>query len=322
MISGMPDLLTRHGPKLAVGGLVALNLVLIGALVLRDPVRTAVSAAPVPASSSSLTPSLLTTTPSSTPDQTPSTSSSTTPSPSPSPFADRPSDGAGEPDRLLAVNSGRVAWRANSTDCGGSAVVDVTTNGGSSWSRTKPGLTAIVRLKAYGDGSVFAIGADDQCRPTYAWITGPEQQWQRDPGRVENTWYRSPDDPDEVHAPGGSNSRPCGDDLLDLAGLGTFEAAVLCTDGRVRTEAEGRSWKTVQNDSKSLSLNADDNEFVSAGTRSDCSGIVFKRFDRTGAGLDDKGICRSQVRTSRGTTAVSVRAQRVWLWAGDQILTY
>ena len=55
MIGSMSDLLVRHGPKLAVGGLVLLNLVLIGALVLRDPVRTAVPAEPVPASSPTLT---------------------------------------------------------------------------------------------------------------------------------------------------------------------------------------------------------------------------------------------------------------------------
>ena len=55
MIGCMSDLLARHGPKLAVGGLVALNLVLLGALALRDPVRTAVPAEPVPASSPSVT---------------------------------------------------------------------------------------------------------------------------------------------------------------------------------------------------------------------------------------------------------------------------
>lgn len=158
MISGMSDLLARHGPKLAVGGLVALNLVLIGALVLRDPVRTAVIAAPVPASSSSsAAPNSATTSPSSNaPDPTPSSSASATATPSvaPSPSQGRPDADAG--------------WRATSTGCDGSAEVEVTTDGGRSWSKTKPGLTAIVRLKAYGDSSVFAVGADDQCRPTYA----------------------------------------------------------------------------------------------------------------------------------------------------------
>ena len=143
-------------------------------------------------------------------------------------------------------------------------MVEVTTNGGRSWSKTKPGLTAIVRLKAYGDSAVFAVGADSKCRPTYAWINGPQQEWQRDRTRIENVWYRSPDDPDEVHAPSGRMSRPCGDDLVDLAGLGTFQAAVLCADGRIRTDAEGRSWQTVQKRSRVVSINADDEGFVAA----------------------------------------------------------
>ncbi len=325
MISGMSDLLARHGPKLAVGGLVALNLVLIGALVLRDPVSTAVPAAPVPASSTSLAPSSATTSPSrNTPDPTPSSSESPTATPSvaPSPSTGRPNGDADQQPRLLAANSGRVAWRATSTGCDGSAMVEVTTDGGRSWSKTKPGLTAIVRLKAYGDSSVFAVGADDRCRPTYAWITGPKQRWQRDRSRVENIWYRNPDDLAEVHTPGGGTSRPCGDGLLDLAGLGTFQAAVRCDDGRIRTDAEGRSWRTVQEESKAVSLNADDNSFVSAGTRAGCSGVVVRRFDSGGSGLGGNGDCRAQVNAKTDATVVAIRSERVWLWSGDQVSTY
>lgn len=324
MITGMSDLFARHGPKLAVGGLVALNLVLIGALVLRDPVRTAFPADPVPASSTSPAtspaPSPATTSPSpSTSEPTPSSSSSsmTTPTPSESPPKGPSDEDDGQP-RLLAANSGRVAWRATSTGCNGSAVVEVTADGGRSWSKTKPGLTAIVRLKAYGESSVFAVGADDQCRPTYAWITGPKQQWQRDRSRVENTWYRTPNDPDEVHAPGGGTSRPCGDGLLDLAGLGTFEAAVRCDDGRIRTEAEGRSWRTVQEESELLSLNADDSSFVSAGTRKGCSGVVVRRFGSGGGGLGNSD-CRENLDGSRQETVVAQSDGNVWVWSGNQV---
>ena len=293
MIGCMSDLLARHGSKLAVGGLVALNLVLFGALALRDPVRTAIPAEPVPASSPSVSPPSATPSGNSTTEPTPSAASSVTPEPNPSSTTPTPSSSpspskersTGRSDgrpRLLAANSGRVAWRATSTGCRGSAVVEVTTNGGRSWSKTKPGLTAIVRLKAYGDTAVFAVGADDQCRPTYAWITGPGQEWQRDRSQVENVWYRSPDDLDEVHAPSGRKSKPCGDSLVSLAGLGTFQAAVRCADGRIRTDAAGRSWKTVQTQSEVLSLNADDDRFVAVGTRRDCPGVVVRRFDSSG----------------------------------------
>jgi hypothetical protein len=223
----------------------------------------------------------------------------------------------------LAANSGRVAWRAASTGCNGSAVVELSTNGGRSWSKTKPGLTAIVRLKAYGDTAVFAIGADDRCRPTYAWIAGPGQEWQHDQSRVGSVWYRSPDDLDEVHAPSGRMSRPCGNSLVSLAGLGTFQAAVRCADGRIRTEAAGRSWETVQKRSAVLSLNADDDRFVAVGTRGDCDGVVVRRFESSGSGLRAKGSCRSKVKAGEdGATAVSTHYRRVWLWSGDRVFSY
>jgi hypothetical protein len=114
-------------------------------------------------------------------------------------------------------------------------------------------------------------------------------------------------------------SRPCGDDLVDLAGLGTLQAAVLCADGRIRTDAAGRSWQTVQKRSRVLSINADDERFVAASSRSDCSGVVVKRFDSSGSGLDGRGNCRSTVKAGAGATVVSAHYQQVWLWSGDQV---
>ena len=317
----MSALLVRHGPKLAVGGLVLLNLVLIGALVLRGPVRTAVPADPVPSSSIS-TPSSTPSSAASSPTPSASPSTSSTPSTSPSASSDKPKKKkAAEPARLLAANSAQVAWRAKSTDCKGDAKVEVTTNGGKSWSRTDPGLTAIVRLKAYGDGSVFAIGADNKCRPTYAWITGPTEIWQQDRSRVDTIWFQTPDDLDEVHAPGGRTTKPCGDDLVDFAGFGTLEAAARCADDRIRTTTNGRLWNTVQKNSEVISLNADDNGFVAAGTSEGCKGVVVRRFESAGQGLRARGTCRPKVKAD-GSTVVSIRSQDTWLWFDDSVETY
>ena len=332
MIGNMSDLPMRHGPKLAVGGLVLVNLVLIGALMLKDPVPSAVPAESVPASSLSVT-ARSTPTPTGTATETttsaatsvapgPTSSDTPTSSPNPSPPKSQPTRKADSRPRLLAANSGRVAWRAKSTGCRGTAVVEVTTNGGRSWSKTRPGLTAIVRLKAYGDISVFAIGADDQCRPTYAWIRGPGQTWQRDRSEVENIWFRSPDNLDKVHAPSGRMSKPCGNGLVSLAGLGTFQAAALCADGRIRTDARGRSWKTIQTRSEARSLNADDDWFVAVGRRRDCRSMVVWRFDTSGYGLSGRGSCRTDIKVLKGPTAVSARYRLVWMWSGDQVVNY
>lgn len=331
MLTAMSAFMSKYGPRVAVGGLVAVNVVLIGALVLRDPVRTATVATPVPASASTMSPGDTTPTPGRTPSQSRSASPSdgtspatTSPSPTPSPSASSPpSSTSGDRPRLLAASSGRVAWRAESADCDGSAVVQVTTDAGRSWSDTDPGLSAIVRLSTYGDEAAFAVGADSNCRTTYAWISGPKDKWQRDRSRVQDMWFRTPKDPDRVHAPGGDESRPCGDRLVDLAGMGTFQAAALCADGRVRTAAEGRPWRTVQERSGALSLNADDTGFFAAISRNGCSGLLIQRFDTDGVGLDGgtRGTCQSEAKPVPGETVVAQRFDRLWFWSGDRVTT-
>lgn len=222
---------------------------------------------------------------------------------------------------MLAASSAQVAWRAERTDCGSSSPVEVTTNGGKSWSRTRPGIGSIVRLKTYDDQSVFAIGADSRCRPTFAWTTGPGEPWQRDRSRAADIWYRTPKNVDVVHAPSGLLSRPCGDGLVSLAGLGTYDAAVLCADGRIRTDAEGRSWRTVATGTRIVSLNADDIEFVAAVRRQSCAGVVVQRFD-----VDDRdvgsgrGRCLSKAPEPTDRTAVAIRGDVGWVWVGQRFV--
>ncbi|WP_375423628.1 hypothetical protein [uncultured Friedmanniella sp.] len=334
----MPDLLRRSGPKLAVGGLVVLNVVLIGALALRapEPVTSAVPAAgptisDTPRATSSPSPSGSPTR-SASPSAPPSTSASPSPSASPKPSAsssasaDPPTDsspqpGSGRP-RVLAASSGRIAWRAEPSRCGSSATVEVTTDGGRHWTARDPGIGSVVRLKTYGDDAVFAIGADSRCRPTYAWTTGPREPWQHDRSLVRDIWFRRPGALDTVHAPSGKQSRPCGGDLVSLAGLGTYQAAVLCGDGRIRTDDVGRSWRTVATRTGALSLNADDLGFVAAVVRPGCSGTVIARFDQAGTGLGrSAGRCR-KASASSGSTAVAIRDGATWLWAADRVHHY
>jgi hypothetical protein len=215
-----------------------------------------------------------------------------------------------------------VAWRAETTGCGGAAVVEVSTDGGRSWSRTRPGLSAIVRLKAYGENAVFAVGADARCRPTYAWISGPGEQWRSERARVSDVWFRTPGDLDLVHAPGGQTSRPCGSALVDLAGLGTYQAAALCADGRIRTEAEGRSWRTVRSRSGAVSLNADDSRFVAGVVSPGCPGLAVQRFDSSGEGLDRPGRCRPSAGGADQPTAVTHRADLTWVWSGERVSVF
>lgn len=333
----MPVLSSSVRPKLAVGGLILLNVFLIGALVVRNS-SLETSAVPAPTSNVLATPfggPEMTPSPSEGSTPSPSDSPSPSPSPSDSPLpSDSPSTDGGStaaptgPQQLdsrpalLAVSSERLAWRAQQGRCGTDASVEVSDDGGKSWRSTDPGIGSIVRLKTYGPTSVFAVGADDDCRPTYAWISGPGDSWRRDADRTRNLWYRTPDDLDLVHAPGGSTSRPCGKKLAGLAGLGTFRAAALCTDGRLRTDDEGRGWRTVQTELTALAVNADDDQFVVALQREGCDGVVIRTFDASGSGLDGSaGRCRRPA-PSDGEISVAHREDTVWLWADEKVSVY
>ena len=325
------------GPKLAVGGLLLLNVFLIGALVVRNS-SLETSAVPAPLSSAVSTPpgeAEMTPSPSGSPTASPSGSPSPTseasssPSGSASPSPEGEGSGASSDAEeldarpaLLAANSDRVAWRAQQGRCGTETSVDVSEDGGRSWRSTDPGIGSIVRLKTYGSSSVFAVGADDECRPTYAWIDEPGGTWSRDAERTDNLWYRTPGDLDLVHAPGDGTSRPCGKSLVGLAGLGTFQAAALCADGRVRTVDQGRRWRTANTGLTALSVNADDDRFVVALQRKGCRGVVVRTFDADGSGLDGSaGRCRKPAPDDR-EIAVAHQGDAVWLWADEKVSVY
>lgn len=307
---GMPKNRPGNWPLLAIGGLVVLNAVLLVALFARQP-TTAVPAAAPPRASPSVTAE-----PTASPSARPSPAPSPTPSSKPSP---KPKEQIPEAPRLLAVASDRVAWRAARGGCDDEAEVEVTTNGGRTWRPTDAGVTAPIRLKAYDQASVFLIGAGGRCRPTFVRQASPGADWQRDAGRVDDIWFRLPEDPDRVHAPGGRRSVPCSTGLVDLAGLGGERAAALCRDGRLRTTDDGDRWTTVLKKSGGRALNADDTEFVIAREVSSCSGLAVQRFDVEGRGLKDASPrCRREASPDQ-PVAVAIGPSTTWLWSGDEV---
>lgn len=295
---------------MAIGGLVVLNVVLLVALFTRQPTVAVPAAAPPQASPSVAA--------------EPSGSRSAHSSPTPSATSNPEPEAEPDPEvpvasRLLAVASERVAWRASFGGCDDEADVEVTTNGGRTWRPTDAGVSAVARLKSYGESSLFLIGADGRCRPSYAWQTRPDAEWQRDAGQADDIWYRLPDDPDRVHAPGGRRSVPCSAGLADLAGLGTERAAALCRDGRLRSTDDGGRWTTVLKDSGGLALNADDADFVIVREVPSCSGLAVQRFDVEGGGLDDASPrCRRGL-TSDDSVAVAIGPSTTWVWSGDEV---
>lgn len=324
----MPGSLKGNWSKAAIGGLVLLNLVLIVLLVLRDPPGgvTAVpaisdgstSAQPTPSNSEPTASSIV---PSPTPSARESPSATpNTPTPAPEPTA---SSAAPERAvRVLAVSSAEVAWRAVVGGCPTDPDLEVSRDGGHTWRQAHPELRSVSRLRAYGDSAVFAIGGGKGCRPRFVAAGGPGESWLADESQLEETWYRDPKQIEQVHAPGGRMSSPCGKRLFDFAGLGDHGAAALCIDGTVRaTPNDGRSWRDLAGGSTGLALGADERSYALAMRHDRCDGIAVVLLDPDTRAVDrDAMRCAPFKLDADGELAIGVRGDVVWLWLGSEVM--
>lgn len=303
----MRRLAGKHGVTIAIIALLVLNVVLIAPLLLgRNAVPESADAAPSSAGTEG-------TTQMASPSPSPDDDSSASPSPSAALVS-------GKPRRLLAVNSDQVAWRADAAGCGEKSRIEVTTDGGKTWQTTDSGLRSVVRLRAFGDASVFAIGADEHCKPTYSVDAYPGAEWQSDDSMLAETWFRLPINLNAVHDPHNKISHPCGPEgVVDLAGRGDDQAAVLCGDSSIRVRDGGDNWRTAVQKSDALALNADDNRFVMAVTASGCGGPAVQKFTVDGDHLKTrKAHCLDVPESDPDHVAVSIHGGSTWLWSGDR----
>jgi hypothetical protein len=309
----MRRFVSKHGATAAIIALLALNVVLI------VPLISGRNAIPEPADAASAP---LPTTGESGPSAGPSPSAAASSPDASAESTPSPDLVSGEPRRLLAANSDQVAWRAEPAGCGEESKIEVTTDGGDTWRVTDSGLKSVVRLRAFGDSSVFAIGADEDCKPVYAVDAYPGAEWRTDDSMLSETWFRLPDELNTVHDPQDKTSKPCGEaGLVDLAGRGDDQAAALCGDGSIRVRDGGVDWTTAAEHSDALGLSADDNRFVMAVQGSQCDGVEVRRFTLNDGELKikKKTRCFKDVQPDAGTVAVSNHGGAMWLWAGDMI---
>lgn len=309
----MPASTRGNWPKVAIGGLVLLNIVLLALLVLREPSRTV---AAVPVETESATPTRTRPTESRSPSPTPSPSSTvTTSSPTATPTVTSRST------RLLAVNSETLAWRGVLGPCPTTPDLEVSRDGGRTWQPTSAGLRSVTRLRSFGGSSVFAVGGSEDCTASYVAAGGPGDAWRPDDAMLGETWHRLPDAPYRVQAPGGRVSRPCGEELADFAGLGDDNAAAVCADGTIRTTTNsGRTWRALESGKQGLAIAADDGAYVVALGGTECEGIGVTVLGSAGEQVDDGEIrCAPVAAASSGELAVAIRDRVLWVWSGSKV---
>ncbi|MGC5629543.1 WD40/YVTN/BNR-like repeat-containing protein [Georgenia sp. Z1344] len=302
-----------------LGALVVLNVVLLALLLTRDVSAESVMGdaytTPTAGSVTDESPSDEGTTPAESPSD--DVVEGPTESESDAPAIDVPMPEPAE--RLIASASGDVAWRAIVGSCEAPGSVELTTDGGATWSPADVGgLAPVSRLKAITPAAVFAIGGvDPNCSPTYAGSVDGGNNWEQAPELAQGSWYIDPSDRAVLGTSVGEVDAPC--EVAGLAGFDDNAAALLCTDGSLTVSNDGgASWTTAAEETNAVAIGLTLQGYVLAGSDEECAGTQIWT---AGVEGDTAPVgCAEDVQTEAGQTAVSGAGGAMWLWADDETL--
>lgn len=303
----------------------------LGALFLVTAVLVGFALRPVQAPASDGTPY--------TPPPTNSPTASESPSEEPSPSesageepTDEPSEDppeAPEPvptTRLLTAASADRAWRANVGSCEDPSTLEVTSDGGESWDQVDPGLAPIVRVKALDEQTMFAIGGDAACSPSFQITASGGDEWQEVNEELAGSWHVEPADRNTIYGPGGA-AEPCEVDMVDFAGLSNTVAMALCTDGDLQSTTDsGASWGSVASAEGAVAIapqldpESEVQSYLLASLEADCEGVALRVIGASGGGAGETPTSCAEVGEAEAEgVAVALMDETAWLWAGDQV---
>jgi hypothetical protein len=245
----------------------------------------------------------------------PAPDASTNPTPSTRPIEPVPVK------RLLLAISSKTAWRATVGDCNTPGKIERSTNGGVSWKRVvRTGPTPIVRLGAEPSGDLFTIGGTRRnCSVRY--VAYGDDGTVTTSASPTDVWFPTPEDRDEINAPGGTKKSPCNGHAIGLATLDLSRALVMCDDGTaVSTGNSGKTWQQVALIRNTLAVTAGNDRYWVAGTHDDCDGVTVQSLtEKSGSLSRGPTQCAPGLDVGAGQVAMAVAGDTVWLWSGDRV---
>lgn len=229
-----------------------------------------------------------------------------------------------ELSRVLGVQDGNVAYRAATGPCPQTAaVVEITQDGGGTWTPFDLGIygsvRSLVRLIAGTDGFAYVATQDGtdcntiQILQSYNYGTA----WEIVPDGAALTWHINPSDATVLRGPQvGDVQAPC--EVARIASATATDVAVVCSDARLASSVDaGANWTLLGPfpGAESMASTGDGYLLASTGV-ADCAGTKVSKF--TVDLLEESSTCVADV-VAPGETAVAAGDGAVWLWAGDTI---
>lgn len=229
--------------------------------------------------------------------------------------------------RLLAAANDQIAWRATVGSCDQPATMERTQDGGATWQRVDPGIAPAIRLKATGPTRVFAIGGNPAaaCAPTFAFSSTSGDTWVNADSELPGAWYLAPADRSTVHGPAAEVPVPCAG-AVELAGLDSRRAAVLCVDGDIWLTGDGgATWAQAGLVEDAITVAPTSDGYLLALLRpSTCVGVGVTPISADGAGVAEASSpgavplgCAPITGAAPGGVALSSVGSNVWMWGSD-----
>ncbi len=222
--------------------------------------------------------------------------------------------------RALTVVDEQVAWRAERGNCDTQAVIEVTSDGGATWTPTQPVTTEgreVLWLWAQDESyAQAAVSAGDDCEWTGIRTFTSGDFWNLSPDALDEAAFIAPDGalitPNDVTA-------PC-DTPVDVAERGDT-LAVLCADGTVYESLDGADWTQASVPGAVAITEAGDGYALAVQRLEGCDGIALVSL---GAEALAAGGAASEARScltgavDPASTALASSSVAISLWSGAE----
>ncbi len=225
--------------------------------------------------------------------------------------------------RALTVVDEQVAWRAERGNCNTQAVIEVTDDGGATWTPTQPVTTEgreVLWLWAQDESyAQAAVSAGDDCEWTGIRTFTSGEFWNLSPDALDEAAFIAPDG--SLVAPSGATA-PC-DTPVDVADRGDA-LAVLCADGTVHESIDGARWTQASVPGALAITDSGDGYALAVQRLAGCEGIALVALsaDALAAGgtPSEVRLCVTGA-VDPAATALASSADAILLWSGAEYST-